>query len=74
MSEQYVFVKDWARGDYSFRAGDVVQHCRLPDYGLCSDDAHMTGIGHMAMTVDDDGGYPFFTVPVDVIEPHWPTP
>ena len=69
MSERYVFVKDWERGDSAFRPGDVVTHCHLATYGLCSDDAHATGIGHMAMTLDSDGGYPFFTVPINVIEP-----
>ena len=69
MSEKYVFVKDWERGDSVFKQGDVVTRCRLVTYGLCSYDAHATGIGHMAMTLDSDGGYPFFTVPINVIEP-----
>lgn len=33
-------------------------------YGLVSEDTHMTGIEHIAVTLKSDGDTPFFTAPI----------
>lgn len=49
-------------------AGTVAYRCVEPDYGLAADDTRMTGKVHISLTLDPDGGYPFFTHPVDDLE------
>ena len=44
--------------------GDVVFDCTMFDYGLSSDDTRMLGIEHISVTYNEDGSYPFFTIPV----------
>jgi len=48
--------------------GTTVYDCRGYDYGTASLDTRMSGIEHMSVTLDPEGGYPFFTVPVDAVE------
>lgn len=43
--------------------GAVVYQLRLHDYGLAHDDTLVTGIEHVSVTLNANGGYPFFTVP-----------
>ena len=43
--------------------GTIVYRCKESDYGCASDDTRITGVRHYAMTLDEDGNYPFFTVP-----------
>lgn len=50
-------------------AGSVVYKCHMCDYGCVSDDNRFTGVEHTKVTLDPDGGYPFFTVPVNDLEP-----
>lgn len=38
------------------------------DYGLSSDDTRATGIEHVSMTLNVDGSYPTFTVPICDLE------
>ena len=45
------------------RAGTTVYSCRLGTYGLAAQDTRMTGRRHRCVTLDPEGGYPFFTVP-----------
>lgn len=47
--------------------GDVVYRCVYPDYGITADDQRITGVEHVAVTFNDDGDYPCFTLPVDKI-------
>lgn len=49
--------------------GDTVYRCAGHDYGCSSDDTAMTGIPHISVTLDSSGGYPFFTIPVEDLEP-----
>ncbi len=50
------------------KAGTVVYDIRGWDYGLASDDTRMTGVQHVSVTLDEDGGYPSFTVREDHIQ------
>lgn len=45
-------------------AGTIVYPCRYCDYGLSSDDTRASGVPHMAVTLNETGDYPFFTIPV----------
>lgn len=45
--------------------GDVVYKCIKGDYGSASQDTRMTGIRFISLTYDENGGYPFFTIPFD---------
>jgi hypothetical protein len=49
-------------------AGTIVYECGTHDYGLASDDSRYTGIEHISVTLDPEGGYPFFTVPLTGVE------
>lgn len=49
--------------------GTIVYDSAKHDYGLSSDDTRMTGIYHVSVTLNEDGDYPFFTIPfVDLEE------
>ena len=45
------------------RAGITVYSCILGTYGLAAQDTRMTGRRHRCVTLDPEGGYPFFTAP-----------
>ncbi len=47
--------------------GATVYAC-FYDYGLANDDTRATGIPHISVTLDPEGGNPFFTVPVADLE------
>lgn len=49
-------------------AGTIVYSCIKHDYGLANDDSSMTGKEHKSVTLDRNGDYPYFTVPVADIE------
>lgn len=50
-------------------AGTTVYRLEGHDYGLASDDTGNTGIEHVSVTLNADGGYPSFTYPAeDLIE------
>ncbi len=51
-------------------AGTICFEARGHDYGCSSDDTRFSGIQHISVTLDPEGGYPFFTVPVRDLEPH----
>lgn len=48
---------------FDHKRGTVVYETRAHDYGLARDDTNMTGIQHVSVTINEDGDYPFFTVP-----------
>jgi hypothetical protein len=43
--------------------GQTVYDTKGHDYGLANDDTRMTGIEHVSVTLDENGEYPFFTIP-----------
>lgn len=51
------------------KVGMTVYECAKYDYGLARDDTNFTGIHHISVTLDPTGDYPYFTVPVDSLEP-----
>jgi len=51
------------------KAGATVYDCKGWDYGVANDDTRMTGVAHQSVTLDPEGGYPSFTVPVRDLEP-----
>lgn len=44
-------------------SGTIVAKAKFYDYGLSSDDTRLTGVHHISVTKDLEGGYPFFTIP-----------
>lgn len=63
---KYRLLKD-AEND-SAKAGCIVYKCMQCDYGLSSDDTALTGIQHVFVTLEEDGGYPGFTIPARDLE------
>lgn len=61
----YTMKEDFERGPV--KAGDTVYDCKGHDYGLARDDTESTGVKHISVTLDPNGGYPFFTVPVRLL-------
>ena len=47
---------------FLYPAGTPVFSAQVHDYGLARDDTNATGVPHVSVTLDKDGGYPFFTV------------
>lgn len=43
--------------------GDIVYSAKGYDYGVSSDDTRHTGIPHVSVSKEEDGDYPFFTIP-----------
>jgi len=64
---KYRMLKD-SSIDKSVKAGATVYDCKGWDYGCSNDDTRGTGIEHTSVTLDPDGNYPFFTVPVRDLE------
>lgn len=52
-----------ASNEVKAKAGTVVYSPRMHDYGLAGDDTRLTGIQHVSVTLEPDGGYPVFTIP-----------
>lgn len=64
MAERYTVLRgDRAAGIVV--AGDTVYRCSQHDYGIARDDSNATGIEHISVTFNDQGQYPFFTIPVE---------
>jgi hypothetical protein len=53
---------------FEHSAGTICYRFLGWDYGCKSDDERATGVEHTVMTVDPNGGNPFFTVPVNDVE------
>lgn len=47
-----------------FKKGDVVYDLINYDYGLARDDTNFTGVYHVSVTRNADGGYPSCTIPL----------
>lgn len=59
---------------FEHTAGTVVYRAIGHDYGMASDDTRLTGEEHISVTLDPDGGYPFFTAPIDALQDLGPNP
>jgi hypothetical protein len=56
---------------FEHEAGTIVYDFKGYDYGCARDDWMESGIDHNTMTLDPEGGGPFFTVPVtDIVMLH----
>jgi hypothetical protein len=67
MTASYRMLKD-SDLEPAAKAGTTVYRPKGHDYGLSDDDTRMTGVIHISVTLDPDGGYPLFTVPrADVV-------
>ena len=53
---------------FEYKAGTIVYEYNGHDYGLARGDSIVTGVYHVNMTTDPNGGTPFFTVPLDDVE------
>lgn len=62
--KKYEIIRSDRAADKSVAPGDTVYDSKGYDYGCSSDDTRYTGIEHISVTLDIDGGYPFFTIPV----------
>lgn len=47
----------------TYEDGTVLYECMKYDYGLSSEDTYRSGYVHFSLTEDENGDYPFFTVP-----------
>jgi hypothetical protein len=52
-------------GEVLATKGSTVFQCWETDYGLSQDDTVTFGTMHISVTFDPDGGYPFFTIPLE---------
>ena len=66
MVTQYEMLADSPLERKAVKGAIVYKFVRY-DYGLASDDTRMTGVPHVSVTLDPEGGYPFFTVPETAI-------
>ena len=62
------FMKSDSRVEPKATVGTEVFPCRGSDYGMARDDERMLGEPCRSMTLDKDGGYPFFVVPLSQME------
>jgi len=68
MSKRYAVIRADRAAKTDLKSGDAVFYCRGHDYGCASDDTAMTGIHHVSVTLDENGDYPFFTIPREDIK------
>lgn len=62
MVRKYEVLKDSVL-ERKAKVGTVVYDYHGYDYGCANDDTRMTGVEHQTMTLDPEGGGPFFTMP-----------
>jgi hypothetical protein len=48
--------------------GTAVYSAARHDYGLAAEDSRNTGIEHISVTLDPNGGYPVFTIPLNQLQ------
>lgn len=68
MGKRYIVTRADRAANTSIKVGDPVFYCRGHDYGMASDDTALTGIQHVSVTLDENGDYPFFTIPREDIQ------
>lgn len=66
--KQYRVLDASMSADKSVSVGDTVYDCKGHDYGCANDDTRATGVEHTSVTLDAEGGYPFFTIPKKHLE------
>lgn len=47
---------------------EYVYDCVYYDYGISDDDTRLTGLKYISVTRDENGNYPFFTIPEEDLE------
>lgn len=47
---------------------EYIYSCKMHDYGISDDDTRLTGIKYVSVTLDENGNYPFFTIPEEDLE------
>jgi hypothetical protein len=68
MARAFRIIRDDRSADSSVEIGTIVYESTKHDYGLASDDTDITGIYHVSVTLNEDGDYPFFTIPFEDLE------
>jgi hypothetical protein len=63
MIKKYIMLED-SKINTDVKKGDIVFHCMKWDYGVANDDTRYFGEEYISVTLDKNGDYPFFTVPV----------
>ena len=63
MKKYKIIRADRAAGEVE--VGKFVYDSAGHDYGLASDDTQATGIQHVSVTLNENGDYPFFTIPLE---------
>lgn len=53
-------------------AGSAVYRYARYDYGSARDDTRFFKHKHISVTLKEDGGYPFFTLPRDLLDEGYP--
>lgn len=69
---QYILNNDLERGNKTYSKGTVVYSYDGYDYGLSYDDSQVSGDPHVSVTLNKNGDAPFFTTPVDYLDPYSP--
>lgn len=69
---QYLLNRDLERGNNTYSKGTVVYMYDGYDYGLSYDDSQVSGDPHISVTLNKNGSAPFFTTPVDYLDPYSP--
>lgn len=64
---KYLLLKD-SEYESSAKAGMIVYDFYKADFGLSVEDTKSTGVRHISVTLNEDGDYPFFTVPEHDLE------
>ena len=64
---KYRVLKD-SRLEKRAKTGTIVYDLRWSDTGISGSDTRNTGIKHISVTLDENGDYPFFTIPVTDLE------
>ena len=66
MKKYKIIRADRAAGEVE--VGTFVYDSAGYDYGLASDDTRETGIQHVSVTLNENGDYPFFTIPAEDLQ------
>jgi len=61
-------IKESGTNCKEYPAGTICYDFSGHDYGLAADDTRMTGIPHVSVTLDPDGGTPSFTIVATSLE------
>jgi hypothetical protein len=69
MTTKYIVTEEPRTGGclHDNMTGKAVYSILGCDYGCANDDSRHFGVEHISVTLDPDGGYPFFTIPKHVL-------